>query len=625
MQRWFRDKSEIAISGLIFISTFLIFLLSPVRTLGENEYSMVLSQCLVRQGSFALDARLFPDHLERYGETAKVKGYPVELVGGRVYFYAPPGGSVLSAPYVLLMNAFGLKATDASGKYDPRGELQISAGLAALLMAGLAVIFFHTARLMLPSSLSIIVALTGTLGTQVWSTASRVVEQDTWSIFLLGIVIHSLLAQEVRGRRASPIWLASLLAWTYFVRPTNSLSIIAISVYLFIYYRRSFLAYAATGVAWLALLVIYSWHNFGQLLPNYYRASRLDFGLFWTALAGNLISPGRGLLIYVPALFFVAYLLARNWHHVPGKRLVLVALCVIVSHLLAVSGFTHWWAGHSYGPRYSTGLVPWLVLLAILSLKGMLRAHETPGAHLSSWSWNRQLLCGAVFAVLGMLINARGALSLETRWWNARPADVDEHPERLWDWSYPQFLAGLVQPPLPNGSFPLIESDTRLDMTTREADKFLWYGWSGPEPEFRWSDGKEATVIFGLKEIVNVSCRMKLRPFLYGGKVDEQLVSFDLNGQPLTSVRLGEAVWTEVSLNLPRERLRQHNVLTCHLPEAASMEALKLSSDPRLLGISVQWIQFHLRRDELQSQRDESQRLRDEFERQRDEQTGARG
>jgi len=45
-------------------------------------------------------------------------------------------------------------------------------------MAGLAVIFFYTSRLVLPLTWSIVIALGGALGTQIFSTASRVL----WTI-----------------------------------------------------------------------------------------------------------------------------------------------------------------------------------------------------------------------------------------------------------------------------------------------------------------------------------------------------------------------------------------------------------------------------------------------------------
>ncbi len=314
-------------------------------------------------------------------------------------------------------------------------------------MALLSVIFFYTARLLLPVSWSVVVAFGGALGTQVYSTASRALWSETWGILLLGVVIFLLVRSETGKRRFNPVLLASLLSWMYFVRPTFSVHILAVTVYLFIYHRRLFLRYAVTGATWLMVFVIYSWSNFGQLLPNYYRASRLQFDIFWEALAGNLVSPSRGLLVYVPSLLFVAYLLARYRRQLVHQRLVWLSLAIITGHLVVISSFSHWWGGHSFGPRFTTGLVPWFVLLGILGIRAMLNWREQSASDPTRAGWRVQLACGALLLLMSAFINTRGATSHATWLWNMRPLEIDQHPERLWDWSQPQFLAGILPTP----------------------------------------------------------------------------------------------------------------------------------------------------------------------------------
>jgi hypothetical protein len=108
------------------------------------------------------------------------------------------------------------------------------------------------------------------------------------------------------------------------------------------------------------------------MLPTYYELSKLSFDTFWLALAGNLISPSRGLLVFVPVLFFVAYLLIRYRSEISHSRLTVMSLGIVAVHLIMVSGFAPWYAGHCYGPRYSTGIVPFLSLLGILSVESRL-------------------------------------------------------------------------------------------------------------------------------------------------------------------------------------------------------------------------------------------------------------
>jgi hypothetical protein len=322
------------------------------------------------------------------------------------------------------------------------------------------------------------------------------------------------------------------------------------------------------------------------MLPSYYRSSRLTFEVFWTALAGNLISPSRGVLLYIPVLFFIAYLLLRYRRHVPLPRLALLALLVITAHLVVVSSFRHWWGGMSFGPRFMTGLTPWFVLLAILGVHAMLDWRGKEGSRLPLRRWCTPLISGAMLLLSSCFINARGACSLKAFKWNP-----DKNPSELWNWSQPQFLIGLMPPPLPT-EFPLAPSMTRINFLTEDAEQFMGYGWSGPEPAFRWSDGHKAVVIFTLNDIEDTTLRMSLGPFLVPGRLTVQKVLVDLNGQAVGELTLREPDTSIQSFLLPKTALRGQNILTFKFPNAASPRSFKLSRDPRVLGIYVDWIEF---------------------------------
>jgi hypothetical protein len=488
------------------------------------------------------------------------------------------------------MNALGLSAVKADGSYDIMGEIRIERSLAALLMAALAVIFYCTARLVLPPGWSALIALGGALGTQVWSTASRGMWSDTWGILLLGIVIYMLLAADTGERKLRPVLLASLLAWAYFARPTYSVQIFAVSVYILLYYRRAFIPYVVTGLFWLAGFIAYSWLHFRIVLPAYYRANRLSYETFWTALAGNLISPVRGVLLYVPVILFIAYLLARYRRFNQHRRLAWLALPLMLVHLLIISGFSPWWGGASYGSRFTTGLVPWFVLLGTLGVKAMLRWREGQRDVARLPAWRAELAAGALLLSLSIFINARGALAVETWNWFMIP-DEDKVPQKLWAWREPQVLFGLVRPPAPD-EFPLVETSTRIDFNRKESDKFLWYGWSGPEPDYRWSDGREATVVFALKEVGDMELHIRLSPMIIPGKINEQPLYLDLNGQRVQEFVLREGKPQRLSATLPAAGLRQNNILSFGLPNATPPSVLNLSPDQRRLGVAVEWMRL---------------------------------
>ncbi|HZE68543.1 MAG TPA: hypothetical protein VE135_03330 [Pyrinomonadaceae bacterium] len=579
---------SITLAG-IFIVTFLVFWFSPIRQLTDSNYSMLLSESLLHHRSFVLDHYAIPRLKPTWHDNTFKNGemYQLELVGPHLYYYLPLGSSLLSLPYVAWMNAFGVSTANADGTYNPEGEARIEAGLAGLLMAGLACIIFLTARLFLPIGWSALIALAAAFGTQMWSTASRALWSDTWAMFLLAAVLYFLLADSQGTQKMNPVVVATLLAWSYFVRPTNSISIAAITVYVLWYRREQGIKFLATGVCWLLAFVVYSWYHFHQLLPKYFQPGRLSFGSFWPAFAGNLISPSRGLFIYVPVLLFVTYLAVTERKALVRNRLALLAVPVIFFHLIVVAGFTPWNGGFSYGPRYTTGLVPWFALLAIVTLQSFLQSRKR------DYQRSLTLTVGALLLCISVFVNARGAISYETWMWNVWPDNVDQEPQKIWDWKQPQFLAGLMAPPLPERPPQL---SGRLAFGTSEGDRFTWYGWSWGEQAFRWTDGDEAGIVFGLDLRQNSILTVKMGAFAGPGKPAQQRVEVFLNDERLQDVILTDEPAHEYIFQLDGRILRERNILTFKLPDAASPKSLGLSADQRRLGIRIEWLELTLAR-----------------------------
>jgi hypothetical protein len=581
-----RRKPDVLAGALVFLISLTIYWFSPVHQVTDSNYSMLLTQGLIEHQSFALDRfnipRLEPVYHDHTWKNGSIR--QLELIGDHFYYYMPPGSSVLSVPYVALLNQFGVSAKNPDGSYNAQGELRIETSLAAILVALVALTFFLTARLLLPTGWSVVIALGAAVGTQLWSTSSRALWADTWGIFLLSIVVYLLLAAELGKRRLNPELLATMLSWMYFVRPTYAVMIVAISIYVFIAHRDLFLRYAITGGVWLLAFIGYSWFHYHALLPTYFRVNRrVGFAYFWAALAGNLVSPSRGLLIYVPIVLLVVYLAVRYRKTVESRRLLLLAGGVILTFLVVISGFDPWWAGASYGPRYTAPLIPWFVLLAVLAVSAM-RA-----AMLSGFSKRLLAVTAGLLLVLSVSINAIGAISKDA-WitWNAY-GDIDHDPWKVWDVRYPQLLAPFIKAPLPK-VFPL--APPRLDLTAVESGPFLPYGWSGPETSFRWTDSSEAAVIFSLNELGDGRIRIRLTPFLVKGRHDLQRVEIRLNDRMLQSLNLRNEAAAIYEFPIKRDGLSQKNVLVFRLPDAASPSDFKINSDERVLGIAVNWIEF---------------------------------
>ena len=429
----------------LFLVTGLVFVLSPIWGLSDARYSMLLSDSILLDHSTHLNRYQFPAPIQESSRCVSPPGpiqlsytpYQLDRIDGNIAYCYPNGSSILSIPFVGAMNLLGVYPYDPDDHYNLGNEELIQRILAALLMAGFTLVVFRTALLVLSIPPSVLIAVGTAFGSQVWSTASRVMWAHTWLIFLGGLLTYELLRRERNADSPSPVIVATLLAWMYFVRPTGAVPLICITVYTFLFYRNGFIYYALTGLAWFAGFVIYSWFTFGKLIPDYYLDSRISTNSIAIALPAILISPSRGLFIFVPALIFVFYLLTRYWPTIPYARLAILSLSIVIIQTVLVALWPVWWGGFSYGPRLLADAIPWLALLAILGCAARLRSGD---------KFSRAEIAAALsLLALSIVFNARGAISPATAEWN-QEVDIDRHPERAWNLSNPQFMAGLLWP-----------------------------------------------------------------------------------------------------------------------------------------------------------------------------------
>jgi hypothetical protein len=286
-------------------------------------------------------------------------------------------------------------------------------------------------------------------------------------------------------------------------------------------------------------------------------------------------------------LLFIAWLLIRYRRFIVERRLLWLSLFVVAAHLFVISGFDHWWGGFCYGPRLTASLVPWLVLLGILAMNANSIAKEKSKAGTAKASWRLQSVFGVVLLAASVLINARGAIARDTWVWNTLPINVDDRPSRLWDWHDPQMLAGILRSKEP-AQFPTLT--TRIELSSPESAKYLWYGWSGPETELRWTDGTEATFVFRLDNLSDQTLSMKLAAYVVQGKHPQQRMTIRINGTEIQSLVLKDKEPRVYSFVLPNNLLRTKNVASLELPDAIAPNAVEESYDLRQLGVAVWWI-----------------------------------
>ena len=227
---------------ILFLFALTVFLAAPVIQASDSRYTILLSECLLHHHTFALDTYSVPQ--PRVPESPlgvkEASVYQLIRARGHTTYYYPQAGSILSIPFVAVANAFGLSSAMPAGELNFRGEVIIERIVASLLMAALTCVIFHTALMMLPIRWSMVVALGTALGTQILSTAARGLWSHTWQILVLGVLVDALLSREHRGTRMHPVWIATLVAWVYFTRPTGSIAIVTISIYVLLFCARTF-------------------------------------------------------------------------------------------------------------------------------------------------------------------------------------------------------------------------------------------------------------------------------------------------------------------------------------------------------------------------------------------------
>jgi len=421
---------------LVFLFCFVVFSASPVTVLLDSQFALLTTESLLKNRTPALNgfriAGLQPRALPAARGLAQPgRFYQLVRVHGRVLYDYPHGSCFLSLPFVALLDALGIPAVGSNGVYHLVAEVLQEKLLAALLMAAASAIFFEMGmRAGLPVSWSAAIAVGGALGTQVWSSASRTLWSQTWEVMLSSIAALLLLQGKQRGLR--PIVLATLLAWMYFVRPTGAVALAAVTVYICLVYRSDAAVFLVTLAAWGLIFVFYWILIFGRPLPDYYRQGNL-LGLthIVEALPAILISPSRGLLVFVPTILMVLYLTVRYRAEI-DRGLAILALTVISANVLLVAAFPNWWGGWSYGPRLLTGTIPWFLLLAVMAFR---RLNADPR--------RRPMLTRLALGLtlLAIAMNGWGAISWSATMWS-KDVGINAHPERVWDWRHPQFLAG---------------------------------------------------------------------------------------------------------------------------------------------------------------------------------------
>ncbi len=368
--------------------------------------------------------------LDRYFRDDPAVPYWVQRVGDHYVSSYPIVPGVLAVPvYLLPILVLG------DGSWALINGL---AKLSASLMAALSVLFVYlAARRLALESVAVPIALVYAFGTATWSVSSQGLWGHAPAQLFMAVAIYCLLrgADDRRhllyGGLATGVMVAS--------RPTTAVVAAALLACGLARDGGPGIRIVVGVLAITAPVALHNLWQFGSLQGGYAKlhathATYHGVADAWTGsvaqgLAGLLVSPSRGLLVYSPVLLFAlgGAVLAFGDRRRPLLRWLAGAAAATV---LMLGGFSVWWGGHSFGPRLLADVLPLLALLLVPVWPRLQGARSLRAAFV-------------VLLALSVAVQVVGAFyhpSSRSLDWNTSPRDVDEAHDRLWDWTDPQIL-----------------------------------------------------------------------------------------------------------------------------------------------------------------------------------------
>ncbi|HPW55094.1 MAG: glycosyltransferase family 39 protein [Thermoanaerobaculaceae bacterium] len=407
---------------------------------GSNDnYAHCLTALSLARGEWG---RL--DDLREYWSSPELglRATVIETPDGHVVGGTGIGAALALAPFYVLANLAGAGSI-----------LMLSPAfnhpIAALWSVVGVVAFYLTCRRLVARRPAAFATLTVALGSSVLSVLSREPWQHTFLVALQCVALWLVLKPDATGPRGA-LAAGLLLGWGGLVRATGFLYVVA---WAWLVRRagrdrlRPFLIGVLPGL--LATLA-YNWWTFGRpWLFGQLIIGRVRFGYEashavpfnpLTALAGLLVSPGRGLFVFSPVLLWALLVLAAvavgrrgadagdgRVGSAPWPFWLAPALAIIAVNLASAATWKEWAGGWTYGPRYLSDTIPsWgLVVAAAAARAGLGRGVVHRGLAILAWPL---LAVSIAFHAAGLLVSPYRPDAYSAR------IDPDHHPERLWRW-----------------------------------------------------------------------------------------------------------------------------------------------------------------------------------------------
>src|SRR5690606_10805643 len=203
-------------------------------------------------------------------------------------------------------------------------------------------LFYGLARDWLARGPAALLALLFAFGSPAWSVGSRALWMHGFSMLLLTL---GLLLVRIGRKRGILPWVAAgaVFSFAVFVRPTNIVPLAAVGLWILWQHRRQTGWFVLGGAPVFLLFAGIHLALYHAVIPAYSRVQRADeSGLSFgphvpEALLGNLISPSRGLLVYLPLVLFSGWGLWLWWRSRENRDWAVLLFAIFGAHYLLIS------------------------------------------------------------------------------------------------------------------------------------------------------------------------------------------------------------------------------------------------------------------------------------------------
>jgi hypothetical protein len=368
-----------------------------------------------------------------------------------ISFY-PIGPAIVTAPLYLIFYIYiklthlGTALNISSLEFQPTRALY-EKWAAAIVAATSVVILFQLSKCLFKRRIALFVAWVFAFGTSTWTTSSQGLWQHGPLNLMVIVMLWGLLRAEPARNQArdqardQARWLmlagfaCGLLPG---IRPTSIVFCLVGLIYAIVYFRPNLRFFLCGGLSVLPALIWNTYWFSSPLLGAYQNVSAaINLALFPEGFWGILFSPGRGLFVFSPIVFFALpglVVLLQRWRR-PADQLILGTVLACGLTVISYSCFLVWWGGGSYGPRFLTDIMPTTCLLIGYCLTALL---TVPPWHPLRLFFSTLLGGATVFSVLAQC----AGILIEPAYWNANPISVDtpDGRSRLWQWSDSQLM-----------------------------------------------------------------------------------------------------------------------------------------------------------------------------------------